>query len=79
MLWIGGVGRSETLGPAALLLLLTLLATLGSHPAVSQNPCSPETLSEVVRTLEELSSRFVDVGEAVEYLDQLLKAVTGGT
>jgi hypothetical protein len=78
LLRIGGVSRSGALGSAALLLLLTALVALASHPAVSQNPCSLEVLSEVVRTLEELSSRFVDVGGAVEYLDQLLKACSRG-
>lgn len=78
MLWIGFVSKLRALGPFTLLLTLIALATLSNHSVASQDPCSPGALSEVVRSLEELSSKFVDVGEAVEYLDQLLKACNGG-
>ena len=78
MLWIGYISKLRALGLLTLFLALIALATLSSHPVASQDPCSPEALSEVVRSLEELSSKFVDVGEAVEYLDQLLKACSRG-
>jgi len=78
LLWIGCVSKLRILGPPILFLALIALATLSNHPVASQNPCSPGALSEVVKSLEELSSKFVDVGEAVDYLDQLLKACSRG-
>jgi len=76
--WIGRISKLRALGSPTLFLALIALATLSSSPVASQDPCSPEVLSEVVRSLEELGSKFVNVGEAVEYLDQLLKACSRG-
>lgn len=64
---------------AALLLAVLAVVTLLPSPTVgARDPCSPDVLSEVMRSLEELSSKYVNVSDAVGYVDRLLKACARG-
>jgi hypothetical protein len=42
------------------------------------DPCSLDTISKIVRSLEELSQSYVNVTTAVKPLDELLKACSRG-
>ena len=64
---------------ALCIAILALLLLSTTKVVYAEDPCSLETLANVMRSLESLSRSYVDTSEAVKYADRLVKLCRQGS